>query len=301
MYNPRAVAGTIATLAAREAINTVKNSVIRPKIREYIKGRPRKYILRSDRMPRRSYLRRPYRKRRRTRSKRSKARRFKRSNVGRVGFNIGSSLSRRVEVNSQTFGALNSRELEIRNISNIPFANNSLIHARDRGMVNCSGWKFHVNIETKDVLDRTSIFNWAIVVPKVDLQPEEANFFRDPGDSGSGTRNKDFATTLTGIEMCYGQINTDIYYIIKHKRIKFISSVNTNQNEQYGSNHRELAFYVPFNRQLRFDEGEVTVKCTTPVYFVYWMDMPTNAAGGGIPNAYNIGHRVVCFFRNCQE
>jgi len=306
MYNPRALAGTLAAVAGREALRGLRTQVLNPIVRQGIQGtfnRRKQYTIRggfpkSTMRGRRSYLRR----RRGRRSRRTSRRRtFRRRNTGRVGFNVGTGLTRICKVVDQPFGSRNYRDLLIHNLSNIPIGDNTKIHTRDRATINLRGWRINFMVELLDNITREAVVNWAVLVPKAADAPETDDFFRSFGEPTSTKRSSNFSTTLTGREMCYGKINTDMYYIIKHKRFTLTSPVGTNQDEQYGANHKRIDTWIPFNRQLRFDDSQPTITCTTPVYFVMWVDMPSNNTNAVVQTWIRTAMLHTAIFRNSGD
>jgi len=306
MYNPRALAETLATIANREALRGLRTQVLNPIVRRGIQGtfnRRKQYTLRggypkSTMRGRRTYLRRRRKKRARGASKR---RNFRRRNVGRVGFNIGTAITRICKVDERTFKNINARQLYVYNISDIPIDTNTKINTRDRGMVNMRGWNVRFVIEMLSDTTRAQIFNWAIVVPKAAVAPVNGNFFRQFGDPTGTTRSQDLEVARSGLEMYYEKINSDLYYIVKHKHFMLNAYLATFQQENYGANHKRVNVYIPFSRQLHFDEGELTVKYTTPVYLVFWMDSPTESVSTPAYPAANYAHMVTAYFKNSIE
>lgn len=218
-----------------------------------------------------------------------------------VGFekDVGSSRQHLTHATDQT--SIDTRTLYSEEMTDIPKWTTSAneLYSRTRDMVNINGYK--VCLFFKNDSDVPVYFHWAIVQPKTATTMSTADFFRNNGDVGtSGNRGEDFATTLSSLKMDCLSINTDKYNIVRHKR-HIVGVRNYNQPYNNGGgppSYLHISEWVKIGRQFRFEDTS-TPKCTTPLYFVYWMDRTDNAGGATATiGAGTFSSETVCYWRN---
>lgn len=140
---------------------------------------------------------------------------------------------------------------------------------RDRQLINAKGIEFTYHVANK--LTSPVFVNVAIIAPKHTTDGISGiDFFR----SSDGDRGKNFSIALSALELHYLPINTDKYNILRHYRHQLGSQADTagTYNSDAGrGNWLSRKYYVPINRQLRYD-GTLSNTCNTPIFMVYWCD-----------------------------
>lgn len=134
----------------------------------------------------------------------------------------------------------------------------------------------------------------AVVSKKADDGTNVSNtdFFRS---QGGNNRFKDFDNALTGMEFQCLPINTDLYNIHKHQRFMLRPGAETS-----APHNREIDFYMPIKRQLRFDDTS-SVAEGKHMHVVVWCDFPEQAGGSaGLPSICRADYRIVKYFRQQQ-
>lgn len=253
-----------------------------------------------NKMARRYPTRRRYgRKRRRFTRRRN---RFVRRNVRKVGYRVGSGLSRRYQVGLEEQPLFRStRVLYPIDLTDIPLEDATMqTHARSRGMVNLLGWKIDVHAfinNTNDILFPCT-YHCAVIAPKRSATVSSEDFFRNPGTTTDNSRGIDFTTSVGSISLNTLAINEDKFNILTRKKMRLQPFATTHVRNEKGSSTNSISFWLPFHRQLRYDE-DATPKCMTPVYFMYWMEEDfTGAAGIPKTNVWKTTWKMEAFFRN---
>lgn len=169
---------------------------------------------------------------------------------------------------------------------------------RERQIANIRGFK--ICLELRNATTTPMWFNLAIISDKVDPRntPGTTDFFRAYG----ADRTQDFATTLSSNEFHCLPINTDRYYVLKHKRMCLgattLESASYIENKR--NNYMALNLWVPLKRQLRFPLGSGTPH--QAIYMVYWFDkVLTDAGTAGTINAVNWMERVIIYFKDTKN
>lgn len=167
-----------------------------------------------------------------------------------------------------------TRTLQQLNLVALSKTSTNEIDKRQRDLIDFVGTKVCMQManETTDPLT----VNVAVIHPKDIQTVDGSNFFRAYGTK----RGQDFSVSLSGNEMHCLPINADIYTILKHYRFT-LDAVEGAQNftSTNGKSYRELSFYVPLKRQLRYvSEGDTTLAETGNVYLVWWCDKFLSAA-----------------------
>lgn len=219
------------------------------------------------------------------RSKRTKA--FSAKNVG---FNIGEGTGKRYI--SQNNGPVlqQTRQLIVENLSDIP--KGDAINERERDIVNVRGFK--VCMELNNVTSKPMYVNMAMICPKNSSAPSVINFFRDSGLK----RAKNFDDNLTSLELHCLPINTDLYTVLRHKRMILApGDTPTDTATLTGRSYTNVDWYVPLKRQMRYASTSA-LNSADRVYLVYWCDL--YATGINIPgtlNALQAAERHITYFR----
>lgn len=139
---------------------------------------------------------------------------------------------------------------------------------RHRQLVNCKG--FELAFHYYHTENQPMFLNVAVIAPKhTAAGVGTVDFFRSP----NGDRGENFGIQLSGLEMHYYPINTDKYSIIRHYRYQCGPRIDGPQyNSDTGNaNYISRKFYIPINRQLRY-ENTIATSCSTPIYLCWWTD-----------------------------
>lgn len=157
-----------------------------------------------------------------------------------------------------------------------------------------SGFKIYMEVYANQAYPL--YFNCAVVAPKeTNGIVSVANFFRNNTDA----RSLDFSINRTGLEMGTCQINTDDYTVLKHKRyvLNTQGAPGTAYNKQYGTAFRNLTWYIPLRRQVRYFNGESANATDGRVYHLFWFARWQGSAPGGIAASATTSTRVITYFR----
>jgi hypothetical protein len=138
----------------------------------------------------------------------------------------------------------------------------------------------------------------AIISPKNSGAITAQNFFRGQGNESRGL---DFGFARTALEHHCLPLNTDKFYVLKHKRMRLNPddmSNNIQWSQERGSSYKNIDWYVPLKRQLRYDDPDANFPTDGPVYLVQWCDTWTAIAGApATTNAMSRQERHVMYFR----
>lgn len=235
-----------------------------------------------------------YRRRRKNYTKRGAS---KRARLG-IGERIGSSNSKRV-VALRSGGADNfdTRTLYSDNLTTVDHLNLDARNVRQREVVNCRGFK--ICMSARNSAKAPLYWNVAVLSPKNAGSITAANFFRSDGES----RARDFDLTLNSLEFHCLPINTDKFYILKHKRYRLApepanSGTSGLYTQSQGKNYVNVDWYVPLKRQLRYDDPESTSPIDGATYLVHWCDTFNVAENSGTAaSAMQITSRHIMYFR----
>lgn len=197
-----------------------------------------------------------------------------------VGFPIGTASAKRV---LQTFShtPMNNGDWFWKDVTFIGQTTTNNIDGRQRQMVNFRGIKLMMELKNTQN-DRDVIFNYAVVMRKnaAAAEPTQADWFRNWGDSTTN-RFKAFSKDNSTIQNNYGNINTDRYLVLLHKRVK-LGPENANGNIvvtdfSRAASKKYIKRYVKINRQIRYDDA--SQRAETPLFLVIWCDNTNQAAG----------------------
>lgn len=214
----------------------------------------------------------------------------------RFGDEPGSSDSKRQATVTDTYQAKSTCTLDVQNVTNIAKdgAGADAINTRERDVAVIKGFKVCSEIKNINTSDQM-YYNIAVVVARDNLGVPTDDFFR--AESGTSRTVNFDPSILTANELHCLPINTDKYIILKHKRIKLlidnVTSVGRNQ-----TNHD---FYMPINRQLRWDDALGTPR--QDIYILSWASFygrtfGTTAASGQNDTSENYERslKVVTYF-----
>lgn len=248
------------------------------------------------------YRRTPFRRKTVTRSRGFKKRkrfspRVQRAQIGRP---VGTSTSRtQLLTISPTGSTSRNFNLETTPLTNIIQAGtvDELMSGRLSNAIYVSGFK--ICMQVNSIVNATRrepiVFNFAIVSSKRAITPLSANFLR-----GEGTETGvDLSINRTGLELACMPINTDLYSILLHKRIKLwqVPDANAIPTNTPKASKGPYHWWVPLRRQLTFEDGATTANDN--VYIVHWADyVDTPASSPTVANLYDMQARCITYYRN---
>ena len=133
-------------------------------------------------------------------------------------------------------------------------------------------------------------FNYAVIVPKFDQSTATVptgDFFR----SNANGRGLDFSNSLSSLEFHYQPINTDLYHVLTHKRMKLGPLEPTLYTDGSTTNYATFQKYIKVNRQIRYENNNPV---NGRIIYVYWCDLleadpsDTPTASAFTYNQYNV-------------
>jgi len=180
---------------------------------------------------------------------------------------------------------IDTRTLYQQAVNKVPKRDSSFqIGSRSRDIINCVGIRVTASF-TNSLGDRVATdfastgINIALVVPRDTSTGNVGanNFFR--GDMNAD-RSYGFNTLRSFLELHNSPINADDYDVLwRDKRVLELYS---------GTNNWNLVKYIPYKRQLRFDELS---EAHEVINLVWWCD--DTRAGGGDPAQIDFCHAMV--------
>lgn len=298
------LAALFTGLLARDAYYGTKRAILGRYNRRTLPWRPMPYRrsyyrpMRRMRRRRRTGYYRPRRRVRRTRRNFSIAR--QRRQIGRpVG--VGSSRTQilnEIPTNSSSrnFNLVSTPLTEITQAGSAA----EICVGRLSNKVFVSGFRICMQVNLKDSVSATVkrepfVFNFAVVSAKRGGAPTATNFLRGEGEE-SGI-NLD--TQRNGMQLACASINTDLYSILMHKRIKLWNQTQSSLTNDRARmlNWGPNEFWIPLRRQLTFEDQSSSANDN--IYIVHWGDFAdTQAFAASVTSAYDMQLRVITYYRN---
>lgn len=239
--------------------------------------------------------------------KRSAKRARKASNVGKrarrkFGDPLGSSNAKRSLLDNDTkHYPCATRTLYVEDL--LQFQKDSIrLDARNRDIINFRGCKMCFEIFNN--LSQPTYVNVALVSRK-DNKESDTDLGSDLWRGNGNMRAFDFTNSTSALTYRCANINTDKYLVHKHKRY-LIGANNTSAgfSEQQHS-YRMIKWYVPFKRQLRFeDPGEAPTNApvNANLYLIWWCCRYGQGPGAAPEaNSLQFNHRIIRYFRETSS
>lgn len=170
--------------------------------------------------------------------------------------------------------ALNDYTLYTNLVSTFPSRENTIVDnlfQRERDTIWWSGFK--MELFTRNVTSKIMVCNFAFVIPKATLAVNTTNFFRNE-DSGQDSKDRDFSTSIRGMDLAHATINPDQYEIIKRFRITLGPKDNTGSIHPDKPNWTHYSKWISVNRKITFDDGSATIPDNGAVYMCTWYNDP---------------------------
>lgn len=222
------------------------------------------------------------------RIKAARARQVKRLKIGYPMRRIAVK-KRQVKLTAHT--NRNSRTLYNYDLCTIPKGGTA--DEREYDVCNIKGFK--IDMLTQNNNAGVGYLNLAICINKDNSAavPTTTEFFRAYGDD----RSQDFANALTDVEFIKTPINADKITVLHRWTIK-LNGTAADTGKPIDSNFSK---YVPFKRQLRFDNAASIPENDHP-YMVYWYELQGAAPfSAGIANAWSESTRIITYFSDATR
>lgn len=212
-----------------------------------------------------------------------------------IGHPVGSGTAKRHEI-TNTYGFVNSRELNFQDLTDIDKTTALAINERNRNITNIRGFRICYEIANKR--EKPLIFHLAVVHDKrsndATVTVTTNDFFR----GWNTTRAVDFGIALGSMEMNCNPLNTERFTILKHKRIHL--SVTQGATGTYtkfvagNANYRMGKMWVPLKRQIRYEDNAAQSK----VWLLWWCDeFDTQPASPIVSDAMDFNRHIITYFR----
>ena len=211
----------------------------------------------------------------------SKRKRFRRS----IGERIGSGNAKRTET-SDSAANLRQGQLASKALIDVLHSTNNFLTTRDRNLINYRGVKICMWLKNKLASGDPLYLNVAVVSPKT-LPGETTvlpatDFFRS---SFNNNRARDMGISINFMDLHCMPINSDLYKIYMHKRLRIPGIYNALDSTPPTSapqanlgmaGEKWLEFYVPIKRQVRFTDQNSRYPSGNNVYLAWWVSSSQN-------------------------
>lgn len=188
-----------------------------------------------------------------------------------------------------------SRTLYSERLTNITKGGTSDQRAYD--IVNLKGFRVQINVYNQRN-DFPISCTFAIVHKKDNGPPITTEFFRAYGDD----RSMDFNTTRNFIELMQNPINTDLYEVLHRWNVTLNQREDNTSTSVIGTkraSEKMMTKYIPFKRQLRYDNTAAADAEDGEVYLVYWCDQHFQpAVGPVVANQMSVQIRALAFWND---
>lgn len=225
----------------------------------------------------------------------------------RIGERVGTSSAKanKIYFDISTPTILNTGVLYYHDVTVISEATNDDITQRSRKIINYRGFKTCISF--RNVSTTPIWINLAVISPKNNVPlgftratfgstSTQQDFFRAQGEGPE--RAVEFGLERNGLEMHCLPINTDLYTVLRHKRMMLFPN-GAGAGIQYNSNRpsfKYVDFYTKINRQIRYD-GTAGGDTQHSIWVVYWFS-PFNGTRGFTPSAdVEVQRHIVAYFR----
>lgn len=215
-----------------------------------------------------------------------------------IGEQIGtSSCKNRIQSLDSAFSSRSTRTLYIEDLCNIPHTPGEK-NQRERNIINIRGFKICMAVKNNNNIPL--YLNVALLSPKNQGGITVENFWRSNGEE----RGQDFSSNQPSLAYHCLNINTDKFYILKHKRYRLAHdnpAGGTLFQDNKGNSFMNLDWYVKLKRQIRYDRTDTSLPIDGAVYLVYYADGWTASQGSApVANAFEVMQRHITYFRESK-
>lgn len=213
----------------------------------------------------------------------------------KLGRRPGSATAKKAEVIIDTTSllAMSTRTLYTLNLVELNKQSAEEIDRRDRDIANIRGVKICLQFDNQDTNNYPMYVNVAIVSPKdINTTPLTTEFFRGYGT----TRYVNFDNSLSALSFHCRPINTDLYDVVMHKRLKLGPRID-DTSSMPNAPVKTLMRYIKINRQFSYD-GENAQPVGRNLYMCMWCDEADKLGGSLVQvNKVNCMREIVLYFR----
>ena len=224
------------------------------------------------------------------RSRRAKRARFSASNIGEP---VGSATAKQCRTGQRDHQVISTRTLYNEGLFDIGRGDER--YQRERDIINVRGVKICMEFSNRST--NPMYFHWAIIHPKDGKSGIGApDFFRNQANGGQ--RGAAFANSLSAEQFHCLPINTDIYTIIRHRKMVLGPAVgSTVFSARNTKNYGNVSEYIPIKRQVRYVGPGAANPASGQLWLVFWCDRFGEAKDSvPIPNEMFIGHHSLVYF-----
>lgn len=210
----------------------------------------------------------------------------------------GSTAKSRLIENDGTPEALESRSLQIVDLTNIPHGGDNSINTRQRDSIYVGG--FHVKMEISNEQTTPTYFSYAVISPRSSNVVTSLQFFRYFDDF----RSVNFSDALTSLEFASLPINSDKYHVHMHRTFSLAPlPAATGHDTNTMNSYRTVDVYVPFKRQLKYSGGTSDISPESgATYLVYWCDTwGRDSQASGQSGTVSLKKQCITYFREVGE
>lgn len=224
-----------------------------------------------------------------------------------VGDNPNSTSAKRDQILTSDVEIHSIRELHFFELTNISQQlTGERLNARQRALAVISGFKIRMLFMGQ--WPRPLVVNCAIVKPRQGAGSTVSvdGFFRE---YGGASRDVNFSTALSQIELANNPINTDKYIVLWRRRFMLgalsdttdgtgVNLVeNINQRNENAKNYKYINKYFRLKRGIRYNDDSNT-DAEQKVFFVHWADrLGVPAGSGSAQDGYTTQSSNITFFR----
>lgn len=212
-----------------------------------------------------------------------------------VGHQVGSANTSKTWLAPNFDDVINSRELEIVDLTRVPHTSDNSINGRVRDSIYVGG--FHIKMCLSNEQTSPTFFNYAVISPLTVNTVTNQQFFRYYDDF----RSADFGTALTAQEFASLPINADKYHVHLHGSCLLApTSGATNFDANATNSYRCIDRWVPFRKELRYSGGKTDASPESgATYLVYWCDTFGRSTGANQQlSVMKVQRQTITYFRD---
>lgn len=273
---------------------TFKSDRAKKPYRSYFQMRPFKKR-RLNPPARRRRVRRVFR-RRRLRRRPS----YKRRVLSKVGDTKTNLIPPKYRLTSQSIGVvtLQVNTLASWTINTCP--KGTTRNTRDHDKIDCRGIRTDLYFQNMNV--QPTIVNVAWIVNKAELAISDTNAINLVSFLRGYEENRGYTldgTACGTIEGAFGQINSDLWSIIKHKRY-LLEGRLANQGLATNKSYMMRKFWIPIRREFRFNNDTDAFPSNGNMYLVMWASLSNAGPATVLSNVVNYQQRTIMCFKDTE-
>lgn len=164
------------------------------------------------------------------------------------------------------------------------------IHKRSRDIILHKGSKICFDVKSR--LKVPAYLNCAIVIPKSANTVNATNILR----GNSAEREVAIDNTRSYLDLRCMPINTDLYTVVKHKRMTILPDSDKSTTVSEGRDYRMIEEYIKTNRKIYFNGS-----ASTPLqnmFMVWWCDYYNSPTGGLTTLTLDVNWKIIDYFHD---